>query len=149
MADIEKNTVNFQDNYDASESEPIVLPSRYPNILVNGAGGIAVGMATNIPPHNLTEVVNGSLALLEDGSLTVDDLIEFIPGPDFPTAGTINGRAGILQAYRTGRGRIYIRAKAEIEHDEKKNKSTIIVHEIPYQVNNCLLYTSPSPRDRG
>ena len=106
---------------------------------MNGSAGIAVGMATNIPPHNMTEVVNGCLALLDDEALTVDDLMEYIPGPDFPTAAIINGRAGILQAYRSGRGRIYIRARADIEHDEKKNKSTIIVTEIPYQLNKARL----------
>ena len=139
LADLEKETVDYVDNYDGTEKIPAVLPTRIPNLLVNGAAGIAVGMATNIPPHNLTEVVSGCLALLEDESLSVDDLMAFIPGPDFPTAAIINGRAGILQAYRTGRGRIYIRAKAEIEHDEKKNKSVIIVHEIPYQVNKARL----------
>ena len=139
LADLEKETVDYVDNYDGTEKIPAVLPTRIPNLLVNGAAGIAVGMATNIPPHNLTEVVTGALALLDDESLSVDDLMEFIPGPDFPTSAIINGRAGILQAYRTGRGRIYIRAKAEIEHDEKKNKSTIIVHEIPYQVNKARL----------
>ncbi|OED40325.1 DNA gyrase subunit A [Endozoicomonas sp. (ex Bugula neritina AB1)] len=139
LADLDKETVDYDPNYDGTEHIPAVMPTRVPNLLVNGSAGIAVGMATNIPPHNLTEVVNGCLALLDDESLTVDDLMEYIPGPDFPTAATINGRAGILQAYRTGRGRIYIRAKAEIEHDEKKNKSTIIVNEIPYQVNKARL----------
>ncbi len=139
LADLDKETVDYVPNYDGTEQIPAVLPTRVPNLLVNGSAGIAVGMATNIPPHNMTEVVNGCLALLEDEALTVDDLMEFIPGPDFPTAGIINGRAGILQAYRTGRGRIYIRARAEIEHDEKKNKSTIIISEIPYQLNKARL----------
>lgn len=139
LADLDKETVDYVPNYDGTEQIPAVLPTRVPNLLVNGSAGIAVGMATNIPPHNMTEVVDGCLALLEDEALTVDDLMEFIPGPDFPTAGIINGRAGILQAYRTGRGRIYIRARAEIEHDEKKNKSTIIVSEIPYQLNKARL----------
>ncbi len=139
LADLDKETVDYVPNYDGTEQIPAVLPTRVPNLLVNGSAGIAVGMATNIPPHNMTEVVNGCLALLEDEALTVDDLMEFIPGPDFPTAGIINGRAGILQAYRSGRGRIYIRARAEIEHDEKKNKSTIIISEIPYQLNKARL----------
>lgn len=139
LADLDKETVDYVPNYDGTEQIPAVLPTRVPNLLVNGSAGIAVGMATNIPPHNMTEVVNGCLALLEDEALSVDDLMEFIPGPDFPTAGIINGRAGILQAYRTGRGRIYIRARAEIEHDEKKNKSTIIISEIPYQLNKARL----------
>ncbi len=139
LADLDKETVDYVPNYDGTEQIPAVLPTRVPNLLVNGSAGIAVGMATNIPPHNMTEVVNGCLALLEDEALTVDDLMEFIPGPDFPTAGIINGRAGILQAYRTGRGRIYIRARADIEHDEKKNKSTIIISEIPYQLNKARL----------
>ncbi|MGI9276982.1 MAG: DNA gyrase subunit A [Endozoicomonas sp.] len=139
MADLDKETVDYVPNYDGTEQIPAVMPTRIPNLLVNGSAGIAVGMATNIPPHNLTEVVNGCLALIEDESLTVDDLMEIIPGPDFPTAAIINGRAGILQAYRSGRGRIYIRARADIEHDEKKNKSTIIVTELPYQVNKARL----------
>lgn len=139
MADLEKETVDWVPNYDGTELIPEVMPTRVPNLLVNGSSGIAVGMATNIPPHNLTEVVNGCLALLENSELTVDELMEFIPGPDFPTAAIINGKAGILQAYRTGRGRIYIRAKAEVVTDEKKNKDTIIIHEIPYQVNKARL----------
>lgn len=139
LADLDKETVDYVPNYDGTEQIPAVLPTRVPNLLVNGSAGIAVGMATNIPPHNMTEVVNGCLALLEDEALTVDDLMEYIPGPDFPTAAIINGRAGILQAYRSGRGRIYIRARADIEHDEKKNKSTIIITEIPYQLNKARL----------
>lgn len=139
MADLDKETVDFVPNYDGTEQIPAVMPTRIPNLLVNGAAGIAVGMATNIPPHNLTEVVKGCLALIDDESLSVDDLMEYIPGPDFPTAGIINGRAGILQAYRTGRGRIYIRARADIEHDEKKNKSAIIITELPYQLNKARL----------
>ena len=139
LADLDKETVDYVPNYDGTEQIPAVLPTRVPNLLVNGSAGIAVGMATNIPPHNMTEVVNGCLALLDDEALTVDDLMEYIPGPDFPTAAIINGRAGILQAYRSGRGRIYIRARADIEHDEKKNKSTIIVTEIPYQLNKARL----------
>ena len=139
LADLDKETVDYVPNYDGTEYIPAVMPTRVPNLLVNGSAGIAVGMATNIPPHNLTEVVNGCLALLDDDTLTTDDLMEFIPGPDFPTAAIINGRAGILQAYRSGRGRIYIRARANIEHDEKKNKSTIIVTELPYQLNKARL----------
>ncbi|MBB1485457.1 DNA gyrase subunit A [Oceanospirillum sediminis] len=137
LADLEKETVDFVDNYDGTEQIPEVLPTRVPNLLVNGSSGIAVGMATNIPPHNLTEVINGCLALLDDGDLTVDQLMEFIPGPDLPTAGIINGRAGILQAYRTGRGRIYMRARHHIERDDKANKETIIITEIPYQLNKA------------
>ena len=137
LADLEKETVDFVDNYDGTEKIPDVLPTRVPNLLVNGSSGIAVGMATNIPPHNLTEVINGCLALLDDGDLTVDQLMEFIPGPDLPTAGIINGRAGILQAYRTGRGRIYMRARHHIERDDKANKETIIITEIPYQLNKA------------
>ena len=139
MADLDKETVDYVPNYDGTEQIPAVMPTRIPNLLVNGAAGIAVGMATNIPPHNLTEVVKGCLALIDNEYLTIDDLMEYIPGPDFPTAGIINGRAGILQAYRTGRGRIYVRARAEIEHDEKKNKSTIIITELPYQLNKARL----------
>ncbi|MCB1706920.1 MAG: DNA topoisomerase (ATP-hydrolyzing) subunit A, partial [Halioglobus sp.] len=112
---------------------------RVPNLLINGSSGIAVGMATNIPPHNLTEVVSGCLALIRDPDLTVDELMEHIPGPDFPTAGIINGRAGIIQAYRTGRGRIYVRAKAEVIHDEKRGKDIILIHELPYQLNKARL----------
>ncbi|MCP4827657.1 MAG: DNA gyrase subunit A, partial [Proteobacteria bacterium] len=118
---------------------PAVMPTRVPNLLINGSSGIAVGMATNIPPHNLTEVVSGCLALIRDPDLTVDELMEHIPGPDFPTAGIINGRAGIIQAYRTGRGRIYVRAKAEVIPDEKRGRDTIIIHELPYQLNKARL----------
>ncbi|MDE1462300.1 DNA gyrase subunit A [Spartinivicinus poritis] len=139
MADLEKETVDFVPNYDGSEQIPVVMPTRIPNLLVNGSSGIAVGMATNIPPHNLNEVVNACLALIENPELDIDGLMEYVPGPDFPTGATINGRAGILQAYRTGRGRIYVRAKADIEVDEKKNKQTIIITEIPYQLNKARL----------
>lgn len=137
LADLDKETVDFVDNYDGTERIPEVLPTRVPNLLVNGSSGIAVGMATNIPPHNLTEVVNGCLALLDNSELTIDDLMEYIPGPDFPTSAIINGRAGILQAYRTGRGRIYVRARHHIERDDKANKETIIITEIPYQLNKA------------
>lgn len=139
LADLDKETVDFVPNYDGTEEIPDVLPTRVPNLLINGSSGIAVGMATNIPPHNVNEVVSGCLALLDDPDLTVDQLMEFIPGPDFPTAAIINGRAGIVQAYRTGRGRIYVRARAEIISNEKSNKDTIIVSEIPYQVNKARL----------
>ena len=139
LADLEKETVDFVDNYDGTEQMPSVLPTRVPNLLVNGSAGIAVGMATNIPPHNLREVVKGCLAYIDNEDITIDELMEIIPGPDFPTGGIINGRAGIVQAYRTGRGRIYIRAKAEIERDDKANKETIIINEIPYQLNKARL----------
>ncbi|WP_237058518.1 DNA gyrase subunit A [Microbulbifer sediminum] len=139
LSDLDKETVNFIDNYDGSEQMPEVLPSRVPNLLVNGSSGIAVGMATNIPPHNMGEVVKACLALIENPEATVDDLMEHIPGPDLPTGAIINGRAGILQAYRTGRGRIYVRAKAEVVRDDKANKETIIIHEIPYQLNKARL----------
>ncbi|MCK0152950.1 DNA gyrase subunit A [Alcanivorax sp. S6407] len=139
LADLDKETVDFVDNYDGTEKIPDVMPTRVPNLLVNGSSGIAVGMATNIPPHNLGEVVDGCLALIDDDSLTPDDLMQYIKGPDFPTAGIINGRAGIVQAYRTGRGRVYMRARAEIEATDKSGKEAIIVTEIPYQVNKARL----------
>jgi len=136
LADIEKNTVNFQDNYDASEREPVVLPSRYPNILVNGAGGIAVGMATNIPPHNLGEVIDGAIALLEDGNLSDDAILAYIPGPDFPTGALIMGRSGSKSSVMTGKGSIIQRARTAIE-EIRKDRMAIIVTEIPYQVNKA------------
>ena len=139
LADLDKETVDFVDNYDGTERIPAVMPTRVPNLLINGSSGIAVGMATNIPPHNLTEVISGCLALINNPDITVDELMEHIPGPDFPTGAIINGRAGIIQAYRTGRGRIYVRAKAEVITDEKKGKDTIIIHEIPYQLNKARL----------
>ncbi|GHF93252.1 DNA topoisomerase (ATP-hydrolyzing) subunit A [Thalassotalea marina] len=139
LADLDKETVDFVPNYDGTEHIPSVMPTRIPNLLVNGTSGIAVGMATNIPPHNLTEVIDGCLALIDNDDITIDELIEYIPGPDFPTAGIISGRAGILEAYKTGRGKINIRARAEIEVDEKSGKETIIVHELPYQVNKARL----------
>ena len=138
LADLDKETVNFVPNYDGQEHIPEVLPTRVPNLLVNGSSGIAVGMATNIPPHNLTEVVNGCIELIKNPDITIEELIDFIPGPDFPTAAIISGRAGIVSAYKTGRGKIYLRAKAEIEQEEN-GKETIIVHEIPYQVNKARL----------
>lgn len=136
LADIEKDTVNFQDNYDASESEPVVLPARFPNILVNGAGGIAVGMATNIAPHNLGEVIDATLALMDDGKLSDEDLLEIIPGPDFPTGALIMGRSGAKQGVLTGRGSVTQRAKTEIE-EIRKDRMAIIVTEIPFQVNKA------------
>ncbi len=139
LADLDKETVDFVPNYDGSEQMPSVLPTKVPALLVNGSSGIAVGMATNIPPHNLKEVVDGCLALIDDSEIGIDGLMEHIKGPDFPTAAIINGRAGIVQAYRTGRGRVYMRARAEVESDEKSNKDTIIVTEIPYQVNKARL----------
>ena len=138
LADLDKETVDFVPNYDGTEHIPDVLPTKVPNLLVNGSSGIAVGMATNIPPHNLTEIVNGCIALIDEPSLDVDQLMEHIPGPDFPTAALISGRKGIVDAYRTGRGKIYMRARAEIE-TEDNGKETIIVTEIPYQVNKARL----------
>ncbi|WP_351015929.1 DNA gyrase subunit A [Shewanella sp. AC91-MNA-CIBAN-0169] len=138
LADLEKETVDFVPNYDGTEMIPAVLPTRVPNLLINGSSGIAVGMATNIPPHNLTEVVKGCLALIEDPSLSIEQLMEYIPGPDFPTAASINGRKGIIDAYHTGRGRAIMRSKAEIE-TEDNGRERIIVHEIPYQVNKARL----------
>ncbi|MBO8175822.1 MAG: DNA gyrase subunit A [Bacillus sp. (in: Bacteria)] len=138
LRDINKDTIDYKDNYDGSEKEPEVLPSRFPNLLVNGSSGIAVGMATNIPPHQLGEVIDGLLALSKDKDITVQELMEYIPGPDFPTAGLIVGRSGIRRAYETGRGSITLRARVEIE--EKPNgKQSIIVKEIPYQVNKAKL----------
>ncbi|MFZ5698633.1 MAG: DNA gyrase subunit A [Pseudomonadota bacterium] len=139
LADLEKETVDWVPNYDGSEQIPAVLPTRIPNLLVNGSAGIAVGMATNIPPHNLTEVINGCLAFIDDESITIDGLIEHIKGPDFPTAAIINGRAGIVEAYRTGRGRVHIRARATIEPMEKGGREAIIITEIPYQLNKARL----------
>ncbi|WP_027408151.1 DNA gyrase subunit A [Anoxybacteroides tepidamans] len=138
LRDINKDTIDYQDNYDGSEKEPVVLPSRFPNLLVNGSSGIAVGMATNIPPHQLGEVIDALLALSKDPEMTIAELMEFIPGPDFPTAGQIIGRSGIRKAYETGRGSITLRAKVEIEQKEN-GKETIIVRELPYQVNKAKL----------
>ena len=139
LEDLDKETVPYVANYDDTLKIPEVLPARVPNLLINGSSGIAVGMATNIPPHNVREVIDGCLALLDEPDLDVDALMEFITGPDFPTAGIINGRAGIVQAYRTGRGRIYVRARATVQTNEKTNKETIIVTEIPYQLNKSRL----------
>ncbi|WP_170582073.1 DNA gyrase subunit A [Ruegeria arenilitoris] len=138
LADIEKETVDFQDNYDGKDKEPTVLPARFPNMLVNGAGGIAVGMATNIPPHNLGEVVDATLALIDDPDLTSEQLIEYIPGPDFPTGGVMLGRSGARKAYLEGRGSVIIRAKTRVE-ELRKDRYAIIVDEIPYQVNKASM----------
>lgn len=137
LADLDKETVDWVPNYDGSEQIPDVMPTKVPNLLINGSSGIAVGMATNIPPHNLTEVINGCLAYISDNDITIDGLMEYIKGPDFPTAAIINGRAGIIEAYRTGRGRIYMRARHNIETDAKTGRQTIIFTEIPYQLNKA------------
>ena len=139
MADLDKETVDYSENYDGTELIPDVFPTQIPNLLVNGSSGIAVGMATNIPPHNMTEVVDACLALLDNEEITVDELMEYVKGPDFPTAAIINGRAGIVEAYKTGRGRIYMRARAEVLEDEKSGRQSIVVTEIPYQVNKARL----------
>ena len=139
LADLDKDTVNFSPNYDGTEDIPDVMPTLIPNLLVNGSSGIAVGMATNIPPHNLTEVIGAAIALLNNPAIEIDELMQHIQGPDFPTAGIINGKAGIVQAYRTGRGRIYVRAKAEVIENDKTGKQTIIVTEIPFQLNKSKL----------
>jgi len=140
LADLDKETVDWVPNYDGTEQIPAVMPTKVPNLLVNGSSGIAVGMATNIPPHNLSEVIDGCLALIDNPELTVDELMQYIPGPDFPTAGIINGRAGIIEAYRTGRGRIYIRARAAIEDiDKVGGRQQIVVTELPYQLNKARL----------
>jgi len=138
LADIEKETVSYSPNYDGTEQIPDVLPTRIPALLVNGSSGIAVGMATNIPPHNLTEVIDGSLALLENPKISIDDLMQIISGPDFPTGGTIDGKMGIYEAYKTGRGIIYVRAKTSSEEDKQGNKS-LIINEIPYMVNKARM----------
>ncbi|GAB3214416.1 DNA topoisomerase (ATP-hydrolyzing) subunit A [Pseudaeromonas pectinilytica] len=139
LADLDKETVDWVPNYDGTEMIPAVMPTKIPNLLVNGSSGIAVGMATNIPPHNLTEVVEACLALIDNGELTIDELMQYVPGPDFPTGGIINGRSGIIDAYRTGRGKIYVRGKHHIETDEKNGKESIIVTELPYTVNKARL----------
>ena len=139
LADIDKETVDFVDNYDGSESEPSVLPTRVPNLLVNGSTGIAVGMATNIPPHNLNEVISACIALIDQPELSIAELMAHLPGPDFPTAGIINGAQGIHDAYHSGRGRIYVRARTHIETQDKTGRQAIIVTELPYQVNKARL----------
>ncbi|KZM49751.1 DNA gyrase subunit A [Labrenzia sp. OB1] len=138
LDDIDKDTVDFQENYDNSESEPVVLPSKFPNLLVNGAGGIAVGMATNIPPHNLGEVIDAAIAIMENPAMTLEELLEIVPGPDFPTGGMILGRSGIRSAYETGRGSIMMRAKVDVE-EVRKDRTALIVTEIPYQVNKSSM----------
>ena len=139
LADLDKETVNFGPNYDESEHEPLVLPTRIPVLLVNGSSGIAVGMATNIPPHNINEVINAAIALIENPELDIEGLMQHLPGPDFPTAGMINGAEGIHEAYHTGRGRIYMRARTHVETNERNGKDTLIVTELPYQVNKARL----------
>jgi DNA gyrase subunit A len=139
LADLDKETVDFTENYDGTESEPAVMPTRIPNLLVNGSSGIAVGMATNIPPHNLGEIVSATLALIDDPAIETAALMEHVPGPDFPTAGIINGAQGIYAAYRTGRGRVHIRARSGIETIDKRGREAIIVTELPYQVNKARL----------
>src|SRR6202012_4288873 len=136
--DLDKDTVDFQANYDNSEREPVVLPARFPNLLVNGAGGIAVGMATNIPPHNLGEVIDACMALIDNPGLSIEDLIQIIPGPDFPTGGIILGRQGIRAAYPLGRGSIVMRGKAEME-TVRRDREAIVITEIPYQVNKASM----------
>jgi len=139
LSDLDRETVDFTPNYDETEREPQVLPTRVPNLLVNGSAGIAVGMATNIPPHNLNEVIDATVALIDNPALTIEELMAFLPGPDFPTAGIINGAQGIHDAYHTGRGRIYVRARSEVETDESSGKQALIVTELPYQVNKARL----------
>jgi DNA gyrase subunit A len=139
LADLDKETVDFVPNYDGSEHEPVVMPTRVPNLLVNGSAGIAVGMATNVPPHNAREVLDACIAYLDDPDIGIDGLMEHLPGPDFPTGATINGAAGIREAYHTGRGRIYLRAKAHVEEGEGNERSRVVFTEIPYQVNKARL----------
>ncbi len=139
LADLEKDTVDFGPNYDESETQPLVMPTRFPNLLVNGSSGIAVGMATNIPPHNLTEVINGCIAMIDNPDVSVEELMEHIPGPDFPTSGFINGNSGILDAYKTGRGKIYMRSRTHIETNESNGKQSIVIDELPYMVNKARL----------
>lgn len=139
LADLDKETVDFIPNYDESESEPAVLPTKIPALLVNGSSGIAVGMATNIPPHNLTEILNACIATVDNPAIDIEQLMEYVPGPDFPTAAMINGARGIAEAYRTGRGRVHIRARADIETNDATGQQSIVVHELPYQVNKARL----------
>jgi DNA gyrase subunit A len=139
LADIDKETVDFGPNYDGSEEEPLVLPARIPNLLINGSSGIAVGMATNIPPHNLSEVIDACLALLNNSDITIDELIDLLPAPDFPTAGIIYGVSGVREGYRTGRGRVVMRGKIHFEDIDRGNRQAIIIDELPYQVNKRTL----------
>src|SRR5271168_3455638 len=139
LADIDKETVDFNPNYDESESEPAVLPARIPNLLINGSSGIAVGMATNIPPHNLTEIITACIALIENPDISLAQLMQIVPGPDFPTAGLINGAQEIVAAYKTGRGRLSVRARTHFEDVGKGDRQAIIITELPYQVNKARL----------
>src|SRR5581483_2251213 len=139
LADIDKNTVDFIDNYDATEQQPVVLPSRLPNLLVNGSAGIAVGMATNIPPHNLTEVCDAIVRLIDHPDTNTEELVKIVKGPDFPTAGIIIGREGIRQAFATGQGRVVIRARTQIEEMARGGRFQIVVSELPFQVNKAEL----------
>jgi DNA gyrase subunit A len=150
LADLDKETVDFGPNYDGSEREPLILPAKIPNLLINGSSGIAVGMATNIPPHNLNEVVDACLALLKNADTTIEELIEIIPAPDFPTAGIIYGVAGVKEGYRTGRGRVVMRARTHFEDMEKGSRQSIIIDELPYQVNkaNLLIRIGELVRDK-
>src|SRR5512138_1637683 len=149
LADIDKETVDFVPNYDESESEPSVLPTRVPNLLVNGSSGIAVGMATNIPPHNLGEIIDACVAFIDNPAITIPELMQKVPGPDFPTAGIINGAREIYSAYTTGRGRIVVRAKADIEEYDDHGREAIIVTELPYQVNKARLLERIAELVRG
>lgn len=150
LADIDKETIDFVPNYDGKEKEPSVLPTRIPNLLINGSSGIAVGMATNIPPHNLVEVINGALQLLHQPDCTIDELIDIIPAPDFPTGGIIYGVSGVREGYRTGRGRVVMRAKTHFEEYGRDGRQAIIVDELPYQVNkkNLLERIAESVREK-
>lgn len=139
LADLEKETVNFVPNYDETEFIPEVLPTKIPNLLINGTSGIAVGMATNIPPHNLAEVIDACLQLLHNPDINIEELMQYIPGPDFPTAGIINGKAGIVEAYKTGKGKIYMRGRVNVETHESSGRQSIIIYELPYQVNKAKL----------
>ena len=139
LVDLDKETVDFGPNYDDSEKEPLILPAKIPNLLINGSSGIAVGMATNIPPHNLNEVIEACLALLKNSDISIDELIDLIPAPDFPTAGIIYGVNGVRDGYRTGRGRVVMRARTHFEDLEKGSRQSIIIDELPYQVNKANL----------
>jgi DNA gyrase subunit A len=139
LDDLDRETVDFVPNYDETESQPAVLPARFPNLLVNGSAGIAVGMATNIPPHNLTETIDACLAIIDDPAVTLETLLGIIPGPDFPTSGIINGSRGIREAYRTGRGRIHVRARVETEKIGSSDRVALVATELPYQVNKARL----------
>jgi DNA gyrase subunit A len=150
LFDLDKETVDFGPNYDDSEKEPLILPAKIPNLLINGSSGIAVGMATNIPPHNLNEVIEACLALLKNSDISIDELIEFIPAPDFPTAGIIYGVSGVRDGYRTGRGRVVMRARTHFEDMEKGSRQCIVIDELPYQVNkaNLLIRIGELVRDK-